>query len=166
MKRNAQRQYGVASKRGISVSAFSNVCVLTGLGVFSVGLVLVTVAAAPSRTRSQMRIRNLDAQIYPAGVTPTPTPCAGSWLERAPYPIAVSGHAVVSQGDNVYSFGGIVNNAAITTAYKYTPGTNTWTPIAPLPAPRGWFSGVSDGTYLPARRRGPKLQHDSYAVAL
>jgi N-acetylneuraminic acid mutarotase len=55
---------------------------------------------------------------------------------------------VVSQGGNVYSFGGIVNNSAITNAYKYTPGTNTWTPIAPLPAPRGWFSGASDGTYI------------------
>src|SRR5262249_825547 len=68
--------------------------------------------------------------------TPTATPCAsvGSWTEQAPYPIAVSGHAVVSVGGNVYSFGGIVNNAAITNAYKYTPATNTWTPIASLPA--------------------------------
>jgi len=83
-------------------------------------------------------------------VTPTATPCAsvGSWTEQAPYPIAVSGHAVVSQGGNVYSFGGIVNNAAITTAYKYSPATNTWTPISPLPAPRGWFSGASDDTYI------------------
>ena len=82
--------------------------------------------------------------------TPTATPCAsvGSWTEQASYPIAVSGHAVVSVGGNVYSFGGIVNNAAITTAYKYNPSINTWTPIAPLPAPRGWFSGASDGTYI------------------
>src|SRR5262249_49974831 len=82
--------------------------------------------------------------------TPTATPCAsvGSWTEQAPYPIAVSGHAVVSVGGNVYGFGGIVNNAAIKNAYKYTPATNTWTPIASLPAPRAWFSGTSDGTYI------------------
>src|SRR6516162_152861 len=82
--------------------------------------------------------------------TPTATPCfsVGSWTEKAPYPIALSGHAVVSQGGNVYSFGGIVNNAAIANAYKYSPATNTWTPIADLPAPRGWFSGASDGTYI------------------
>jgi N-acetylneuraminic acid mutarotase len=82
--------------------------------------------------------------------TPTATPCAsvGSWTERALYPITTSGHAVASQGGNVYSFGGIVNNVAITNAYKYTPGTNTWTPIASLPAPRGWFSATSDGTYI------------------
>jgi N-acetylneuraminic acid mutarotase len=60
----------------------------------------------------------------------------------------VFGHAVTSQGGNIYSFGGIVNNIAITNAYKYTPATNTWTPIASLPAPRGWFSGTSDGTYI------------------
>jgi N-acetylneuraminic acid mutarotase len=90
--------------------------------------------------------------VYPAEAAPTPTatPCAsvGSWTEQAPYPIAVSGHAVVSQGGNVYSFGGIVTNAAITNAYKYSPVTNSWTPIASLPAPRGWFSGASDGTFI------------------
>jgi hypothetical protein len=82
--------------------------------------------------------------------TPTATPCAsvGSWTEQAPYPIAVSGNAVGSQGGNVYSFGGIANNTAIANAYKYTPGTNTWTAIASLPAPRGWFSAASDGTYI------------------
>jgi N-acetylneuraminic acid mutarotase len=95
------------------------------------------------------RIELIQLQASPTP-TPTATPCAsvGSWTEQAPYPIAISGHAVVSQGGNVYSFGGIVNNAAITTAYKYNPATNTWTPIAPLPAPRGWFSGASDGTYI------------------
>jgi len=90
--------------------------------------------------------------VYVPAVMPTPTatPCAsvGSWTEQAPYPIAIWGHAVISVGGIVYSFGGIVNNAAITNAYKYTPGTNTWAPIAPLPAPRGWFSGTSDGTYI------------------
>ena len=82
--------------------------------------------------------------------TPTATPCAsvGAWTEQASYPIATSGHAVVSVGGNLYSFGGIVNNAAITNAYKYTPATNTWTPIASLSAPRGWFSGTTDGTYV------------------
>jgi N-acetylneuraminic acid mutarotase len=69
-------------------------------------------------------------------------------MEQAPYPIAISGHAVVSQGGNVYSFGGIVNNVAIANAYKYTPATNMWTSIASLPTPRGWFSGASDGTYI------------------
>jgi N-acetylneuraminic acid mutarotase len=89
--------------------------------------------------------------VYPAvSPTPTATPCAsvGTWTEQAPYPIAVSGHAVASVGGNIYGFGGIVNNMAIVNAYKYSPATNTWTPIAPLPAPRGWFSGVSDGTYI------------------
>jgi N-acetylneuraminic acid mutarotase len=82
--------------------------------------------------------------------TPTATPCAsvGAWTEQSPYPIAVSGNAVASQDGNVYSFGGVANNTAIANAYKYTTTTNTWTPIAPLPQPRGWFSAASDGTYV------------------
>jgi hypothetical protein len=90
--------------------------------------------------------------VYPTGYTPTPTatPCVsvGLWTEQTPYPIVISGNAVASQGGNVYSFGGIANNIAIANAYKYNPATNTWTPIASLPAPRGWFSAASDGTYI------------------
>jgi hypothetical protein len=89
---------------------------------------------------------------YATGGTPTPTvtPCAsvGFWTEQAPYPIVVFGNAVASAGGNVYSFGGIANNTAVANAYKYNPGANTWTPIASLPGPRGWFSGASDGTYI------------------
>src|SRR5437762_1172875 len=90
--------------------------------------------------------------VYTTAATPTPTatPCASvsSWTEQAPYPIAIWGHAVASVGGNVYSFGGIVNNTAITNAYKYSPASNTLTPIAPLPEPRAWFSGTTDGTYI------------------
>jgi hypothetical protein len=90
--------------------------------------------------------------LYPAAGSPTPTatPCAsvGAWTEQAPYPIATSGHALASVGGNVYSFGGIVNNTAIANAYKYSPATNTWTPIASLPQPRFWFSATTDGTYI------------------
>jgi N-acetylneuraminic acid mutarotase len=90
------------------------------------------------------------AQFAPPTATPTATPCAsvGTWTEQAPYPIALSGHAVVSQGGNVYSFGGIANNTAIANAYKYSRTTNTWTPIASLPEARGWFSGTTDGSYI------------------
>ena len=81
------------------------------------------------------------------------TPCAsvGSWTEQAPYPIVVSGNAVTSQGGNVYSFGGIANNTVVANAYEYFPNNNqlnVWKPIASLPAPRGWFSAASDGTYI------------------
>src|SRR5438067_2072693 len=82
--------------------------------------------------------------------TPTATPCAsvGSWTEQTPYPIAVFGHAVASQGGDVYSFGGIANNVAIANAYKYTPATNSWSAIASLPAARYGLTAVSDGTYI------------------
>src|SRR4029077_7272780 len=53
-----------------------------------------------------------------------------------------------SQGGDVYSSGGIATNTAMPNAYKYTPATNTWAPIASLPASRGWFSAASDGTFI------------------
>src|SRR4029077_18079824 len=77
------------------------------------------------------------AQSSAPSPTPTATPCAsaGTWAEQASYPIAVFGNAVASQGGNVYSFGGTVNNVAAANAYKYNPTTNVWTPIASLPEP-------------------------------
>jgi N-acetylneuraminic acid mutarotase len=162
-KRTLQLRHRVANTQRSSVYAFSNLCLLIGLVVFFVGLLLATFATSTTgRTRRgganlqasiRARARRLVPQgVYPTGVTPTPTasPCAsvGSWVEQSPYPIAVSGNAVASQGGNVYSFGGIANNVAIANAYKYSPATNTWTPIASLPAPRGWFSATSDGTYV------------------
>ncbi len=47
----------------------------------------------------------------------------------------------------------IVSAESSTTALSRTltstdPTSNTWTPIAPLPQARGWFSGASDGTYI------------------
>jgi N-acetylneuraminic acid mutarotase len=113
-----------------------------------IAAVLFCALAIPTHATTLTVTNTIDSG--PGAPTPTATPCAsvGSWTEQAPYPIAVSGHAVVSQGGNVYSFGGIVNNSAIANAYKYDPATNTWTPIASLPAPRGWFSGASDGTYI------------------
>ena len=74
---------------------------------------------------------------------------------------------MASQGGNVYSFGGIANNTAIANAYKYTPATNTWTPIASLPA-TAWLvqRRKRRHLYLPAWRRGPKLHDDGHALAL
>ena len=111
---------------------------------------LLLCAVAFATSADTIAVPNTNDSDPLANPTPTATPCAsvGSWTELAPYPIAVSGHAVISQAGNVYSFGGIVNNAAIANAYMYSPATNTWTPIASLPAPRGWFSGASDGTYI------------------
>jgi hypothetical protein len=133
-------------------SAFSNLCILLGLLVFFVGMLVAGFAAAKPQRSIHTRTPDLDARVYPVAPTPTPTatPCAsvGSWTEQVPYPIAVSGNAVASVGANVYSFGGIANNIAIANAYKYNPASNTWTPIASLPAPRGWFSAASDGTYI------------------
>ena len=123
------------------------VAVICGLLICAVAITTRTVTIAAANQNSY-GVHG----VYTTAATPTPTatPCAsvGSWTEQAPYPIAIWGHAVASVGGNVYSFGGIVNNTAITNAYKYSPAMNTWTPIAPLPEPRAWFSGTTDGTYI------------------
>jgi len=123
------------------------VAVICGLLICAVAITTRTVTIAAANQNSY----GVHGVYTPAATpTPTATPCTsvGSWTEQAPYPIAIWGHAVASVGGNVYSFGGIVNNAAITNAYKYSPASNTWTPIAPLPEPRAWFSGTTDGTYI------------------
>jgi N-acetylneuraminic acid mutarotase len=139
-------------KERAAQSAFLNLCALIALVVLFAGLLLASFASANPKTSVRLPTRDLETPTNFAApvATPTATPCASvaSWTEQAPYPIAVSGHAVVAQGGNVYSFGGIVNNMAIVNAYKYDPVTNIWTPIADLPARRGWFSGASDGTYI------------------
>src|SRR5436190_104801 len=162
-------------KQPASKSAFSNPGILIDLASCSIGLLLALLvfalhpggnALAKGSQQNQSGVQPQQDGFYPPlplqGMTPTPapsptgtptptgTPCvlAGSWTEQSPYPIVTSGNAVASQGGNIYSFGGIANNTAIANAYKYTPATHTWTPIASLPAPRGWFSGASDGTYI------------------
>ena len=137
-------------RKRTATSGFLILCVLVGVVVFFFGLLWAMSGAASPQTSMHAPTQNPDAHVEPAGATPNPTatPCVSAWIEQSPYPIAVSGHAVVSQDGNVYSFGGILNNAAITNAYKYNPAANIWTPIAPLPAPRGWFSGTSDGTCI------------------
>ncbi|PYJ56607.1 MAG: hypothetical protein DME82_04335 [Verrucomicrobia bacterium] len=138
------------------------VAVICGLLICAVAITTRTVTIAAANQNSYGA-----HGVYTTAATPTPTatPCAsvGSWTEQAPYPIAIWGHAVASVGGNVYSFGGIVNNTAITNAYKYSPASNTWTPVAPLPEPRAWFSGTTDGTYIYLR---PKLQHYSHTLAV
>src|SRR5438132_2626202 len=123
------------------------VAVICGLLICAVAITTRTVTIAAANQNSYGA-----HGVYTTAATPTPTatPCAsvGSWTEQAPYPIAIWGHAVASVGGNVYGFGGIVNNTAITYAYKYSPASNTWTPVAPLPEPRAWFSGTTDGTYI------------------
>src|SRR6266702_5605418 len=127
-------------------------CVVIGLGMFVAGFVLALAAVANPQPSIHTRKRNLDARIYPTGATPTPTatpcPSGGSWTERAPYPISISGAAGAAQGGNIYTFGGLSAGTPTTAAYKYTPATDSWSAIAPLPAARYWFSAVSDGTYV------------------
>ena len=48
----------------------------------------------------------------------------------------------------LYSFGGIISSADTNLAYRYDPGTDTWTALANLPQALSGASAVSDGTYI------------------
>src|SRR5438552_15834299 len=140
------------TRRLVGEGGFLNLSILTGLAVFFVGLLLAILVTANPQTPLRMRTRNPDAHVSTAVpvATPTATPCAsvGSWTEQAHYPISIPGAAGAAQGANIYTFGGLSAGTPTTAAYKYTPATDTWTAIAPLPAARYWFTAVSDGTYL------------------
>src|SRR5437667_5459126 len=133
-------------------SAFLNLSILTGLAVFFVGLLLALLATARPQTSIRTRTGNLDARAYAAApvATPTATPCAsvGTWTKQAPYPISIIGAGGAAQGGNIYTFGGLSAGTPTTAAYKYTPATDSWSAIAPLPAARYSVTAVSDGTYL------------------
>jgi len=136
--------------KGTARPPLLTLCRVSGLLLLFV--VLLTALFASGNPQTSIHSHKQDLNVYRVGpiATPTATPCSsvGSWSEQAGYPIAVSGNAVASVDGNVYSFGGIASNTAVSNAYKYSPATNTWTPIASLPAARGWFSATSDGTYI------------------
>jgi hypothetical protein len=121
--------------KGTARSALLSLCAVRGLLLLFVVLLMALFASGEPQTSIHSHKQDLD--VYRVGpiATPTTTPCAsvGTWIEQAPYPIAVSGNAVASVGGNIYSFGGIANNVAIPNAYTYNPASNTWTPIASLP---------------------------------
>jgi hypothetical protein len=77
-----------------------------------------------------------------------PTPCPPSWNARAPYPIHVADHAAASLGDYLYSFGGRITSAELNNAYKFNPGTNSWTSIASMPGVRRGVSAVAGNGYI------------------
>lgn len=83
--------------------------------------------------------------------TPTISPtviCPGSWTLQAPYPAHAMDEAMAVQGGNLYSFSGVVTGSIQANSYKYSPTTNAWSQIAPLPQARENPSAVSDGTYI------------------
>lgn len=82
------------------------------------------------------------------GAAPTPpTPPPSPWSQNAPYPIPITGHAMATVGNAIYSFGGLTTGAVVTaSAYRFNG--SSWTAVAPLPVAVGFAGVVSDGQYL------------------
>ena len=69
--------------------------------------------------------------------TPTASPCGSpsSWVLKAPYPQLVQQAGVTTDGNSIYVFGGYDNNisSAYNSVNRYNPGSDSWTPLAPMP---------------------------------
>ena len=80
------------------------------------------------------------------GCAPTPTPACTpeAWQEVAPMPTDLYGAAGASDGTNFYAAGGYSFSQGITLAVlnKFNPGTNTWTPLSPMPQSAALGCGV------------------------
>jgi len=70
------------------------------------------------------------------------------WTSAAMLPIPIMDEAVVTLGNNIYTFGGVSEGKGVPNAYKFD-GT-TWTPIAPYPSACGVesASAVTNGTFI------------------
>jgi N-acetylneuraminic acid mutarotase len=63
------------------------------------------------------------------------TPEAAPWTDVANYPDTIMDDAVADHDGKIYVVGGNDGNYAIQDANVYTPSTNNWSSIAPLPQP-------------------------------
>jgi len=72
----------------------------------------------------------------------------GAWTAQAAYPGFILDSAAAGYNGRLYSFGGYTGSVVSRNAHTYDPATQTWTPLALLPAPRAGAHAVTDGTYL------------------
>ena len=87
-----------------------------------------------------------DSEAYTATVEAY-TPSTNTWTAVAPMPTARAGAAAARGHDGRISvIGGCcdpANNHAFSTVEAYTPSTNTWSTVAPLPSPRVFLGAVA-----------------------
>ena len=104
----------------------------------------LVVAVLASASIGQAASKAGSAQLSPSG---------GSWQDVAPLPQTLFGAATATDGTYVYAFGGyhFPENIGSTldTVYRYTPSTDTWTTLAPMPQP----SLIATAVYYPATNK-------------
>ncbi len=81
-------------------------------------------------------------------------PRSGTYDELAPMPVPVNHQVMLAHEGAVYSVGGhgrFLFGASPKGAFqRYDPGSNEWSPMAPLPTPRGAAGGgvIGDRAYV------------------
>jgi subtilisin family serine protease/N-acetylneuraminic acid mutarotase len=82
-------------------------------------------------------------------------PGRDAWEEKAPMREIRSFHALVALEGGLYAIGGVRAENFMAGEYRvlasgerYDPGTDTWSPIADLPAPRWGMAAATDGRFI------------------
>jgi hypothetical protein len=96
-------------------------------------LLLLLLAAVNRSPEASARVAS-SAVVYG-----TATGCVPAWVGKAAYPYSIMGEAAVSYNGSLYVLGGrdqnSVNRAEV---FRYAPGSDDWTTLAPMPAVRNW----------------------------
>jgi hypothetical protein len=79
------------------------------------------------------------------------TPSTGTWVTKAPIPLAIAAHGAANWGDSVlFVFSGVYS-APVTNVYAYRPATDTWVSSTVTPFARRTFAyGISGNKLLMA----------------
>jgi subtilisin family serine protease/N-acetylneuraminic acid mutarotase len=76
-------------------------------------------------------------------------PAANLWTEKAPMGETRGWHVTVALDGRLYVFGGASAGGRVRhTAERYDPETDSWTPLADMPAGRYGMAGATDGRYI------------------
>jgi len=80
------------------------------------------------------------AALHQAVFKSSPSASAAAWAMGAKIPVAKQYHTVASLNGEIFVFGGVTaNNYYNSASYRYSPATNTWTPITAFPVGRYLF---------------------------
>lgn len=90
----------------------------------------------------------------PVSASPIARPNPSRWQERAPMLTARDGLAAAVFEDQIYAIGGETTDGITTTVERYTPASNTWAALAPIPTTVTDISAVVVGgkIYVPGGR--------------
>jgi Kelch motif len=113
--------------------------------------------AAQGSARPSSSVVGLSGSNAPALQLPL---AVGNWNSATPYPTTIARYAYAQVGQTFYVIGGVSGGTKVQTVRRYSPATDTWTPLANIPvtseAPAAaYYNGK---IYVAEGDTGPSLQ--------